>query len=84
MAVTTTFKQECPTCGATVKINDSMAGKKVECTKCKDKFVAEKPEEDEEEEAPRKQEEGLPPLTARKSSKAADDDEMPTILVERG
>src|SRR5580692_6586412 len=52
MAVTTTFKQECPTCGATVKLDDKMIGKKVECTKCKDKFVAERPE-DEDDEAPR-------------------------------
>ena len=55
MAVTTSFKQECPTCGAMVSIKENMAGKKVECTKCKDKFVAEKPGDEEEAKTKKKQ-----------------------------
>lgn len=45
MAAVVTFKQACPSCEAMVTIKESMIGKKVECTQCKDKFVAEKPEE---------------------------------------
>ena len=32
-----------------VSVKESMIGKRVECTKCKDKFIAEKPDEDEVE-----------------------------------
>ncbi len=46
MAVSTTFKQQCPTCDAMVTVKEGMIGKKVECTKCKDKFVAKKPDDD--------------------------------------
>src|SRR5436309_281299 len=49
MAVSTTFKQQCPSCEAMVKINERLIGKKVECTKCKDKFIAERPGDDEED-----------------------------------
>ena len=43
MAATATFKQQCPTCEAMVSVKETMVGKKVECTKCKDKFIAKKP-----------------------------------------
>jgi uncharacterized protein (TIGR03067 family) len=46
MAVSTTFKQQCPSCEAMISIKEAMIGKKVECTKCKDKFVAQKPDDD--------------------------------------
>ena len=49
MAVTTTFKQECPSCETMITIKESMVGKKVECTKCKDKFIAERPDDDDDE-----------------------------------
>src|SRR4029077_18380110 len=52
MAVTSTFKQQCPSCEAMITIKDAMIGKKVECTKCKDKFIAERPEEDDDDEKP--------------------------------
>jgi hypothetical protein len=45
MAVPVTFKQPCPSCEALVTIKETMIGKKVECTKCKDKFIAVRPAE---------------------------------------
>ncbi|HZZ82079.1 MAG TPA: hypothetical protein VFE62_26505, partial [Gemmataceae bacterium] len=43
MAVSTTFKQQCPSCEAMITVKETLIGKKVECTKCKDKFIAKKP-----------------------------------------
>jgi hypothetical protein len=44
MAASTTFKQQCPSCEAMVSIKDSsMVGKKVDCPKCKYRFVVEDP-----------------------------------------
>lgn len=45
MATGTSFKQECPSCKALVPVKDaSMVGKKIECPKCKDKFIVKAPE----------------------------------------
>src|ERR1019366_6642191 len=52
MAASPTFKQQCPSCEAMISIKEGMVGKKVECTKCKDKFIAERPEDEEEDEKP--------------------------------
>jgi Protein of unknown function (DUF1559) len=55
MAIGTSFKQQCPSCEAMVSVKDAgMVGKKVECPKCKDKFIIQPPpkkkaEEDEDE-----------------------------------
>ena len=55
MAVSTNFKQQCPSCEAMISIKESMIGKKVECTKCKDKFIAQRPDDDAlEEKSPSK------------------------------
>src|SRR5437763_2192044 len=44
MAVSSTFKQKCPSCETMVTIKDgSLIGKKVECPKCKDRFIVESP-----------------------------------------
>src|SRR5262245_3332977 len=44
MSVSTTFKQKCPSCQASMTIRDAkLIGKKVECPKCKYKFVVEDP-----------------------------------------
>ncbi len=44
MASSTQFKQQCPSCEAMVPIKDSsLVGKKVECPKCKYRFVVEDP-----------------------------------------
>ena len=45
MAAQTSYKQQCPSCEAMVLIKDSsLVGKKIECPKCKYKFVVEEPE----------------------------------------
>jgi hypothetical protein len=53
MSTSTTFKQECPSCEALVPIRDpKLIGKKIECPKCKFKFVVKAPpdmEPDDEE-----------------------------------
>src|SRR4051794_5965610 len=46
MAAGSAFKQQCPSCEAMITIKADKIGKKVECTKCKDKFIAEPPEEE--------------------------------------
>jgi Protein of unknown function (DUF1559) len=44
MAVSSSFKQQCPSCEALVPIKDgSFIGKKVDCPKCKYRFVVEDP-----------------------------------------
>jgi hypothetical protein len=44
MAATTQFKQQCPSCEAMVPIKDpSLIGKKVDCPKCKYRFLVEEP-----------------------------------------
>src|SRR5437016_4664951 len=50
----TTFKQQCPSCEAMVPIRDpSLVGRKIDCPKCKYRFVVEEPAaEDTEEAAP--------------------------------
>ena len=66
MAITTSFKQECPSCEGLVLIKDpKLVGKKIECPKCKFKFVVKEPPPKEEEEE--KEEEGV---TSRPSKKA--------------
>lgn len=50
MATTTSFKVNCPSCSAAVTIkNASLVGKKVDCPKCKYRFVIEAPADEEEE-----------------------------------
>ena len=44
MAIGVSFKQECPSCEAQVTVRDAaMVGKKIECPKCKDKFIVKSP-----------------------------------------
>ena len=53
MATSTGFKQQCPSCEAMVPIRDTkLVGKKIDCPKCKYRFVVEEPAPEEEEEAP--------------------------------
>src|SRR5579875_823783 len=59
MAIPTSFKQQCPSCEAMVPIRDpKLIGRKIDCPKCKYRFVVEEPaeevEEEVEEEAPAK------------------------------
>jgi Protein of unknown function (DUF1559) len=53
MATTSSFKQQCPSCEAMVPIRDpGLVGKKIDCPKCKYRFLVEEPvpEETEDEE----------------------------------
>src|ERR1700720_4237993 len=55
MAQGTSFKQQCPSCEALVPVRDiAMVGKKIECPKCKDKFIVKSPskKKDADEETP--------------------------------
>jgi hypothetical protein len=57
MAATASFKQQCPSCEAWVPIRDpNLIGKKIDCPKCKYRFVVEDPgtaaEDEEQEETP--------------------------------
>jgi Protein of unknown function (DUF1559) len=50
MATTTSFKQQCPSCEAMVPIRDpALVGRKIDCPKCKYRFVVEKPEDEEDD-----------------------------------
>jgi hypothetical protein len=47
MAANTSFKQQCPSCEENVLIKDAkLVGKKVDCPKCKFRFVVEEPKEE--------------------------------------
>ena len=57
MATTTSFKQQCPSCEASVPIRDAnLVGRKIDCPKCKYRFVVEDPgaSDEAEDEAPKK------------------------------
>ena len=61
MAIGTSFKQQCPSCEALVPVKDaSMVGKKIECPKCKDKFVVKSPSK--KKSADDEDEDGKPPM----------------------
>src|ERR1700730_2737177 len=52
MAIAAAFKQQCPSCEALVPVKDTgMVGKKIDCPKCKYRFVVEAPAEKEPGEA---------------------------------
>src|SRR5947208_9821902 len=55
MATKTSFKQQCPSCEAMVPIRDpSLIGRKIDCPKCKYRFVVEEPADSVDDEAPAK------------------------------
>jgi len=55
MAIGTSFKQQCPSCEAMVPVKDaSLVGKKIECPKCKDKFIVKSPAKTEAKEVEEK------------------------------
>src|SRR5689334_3833085 len=72
MASVTSFKQQCPSCEAMVPIRDpGLIGRKIDCPKCKYRFLVEEPAEqaEAEEEAPKGKKEAV---TAKKpAAKAA-------------
>src|SRR6266508_4862801 len=57
MAMTASFKQQCPSCEAWVPIRDAnLVGRKIDCPKCKYRFVVEDPGADAaaDDDAPKK------------------------------
>jgi len=49
MATLTSFKQQCPSCEAMVPVKDkSLVGRKIDCPKCKYRFVVEKQDDADE------------------------------------
>ncbi len=67
MATASAFKQNCPSCDHPVPIKDpKMVGRKIDCPKCKYRFIVEKPadEVEEVEEAPKKK--GSSGVTSKK------------------
>src|SRR5262245_64124610 len=70
--VPTSFKQMCPSCEAMVPVRDSsLIGKKIDCQKCKYRFVVEDPAEaePEAEEAPAKKKKGSDKVATKPSGK---------------
>src|SRR5216683_6107687 len=69
MATSTSFKQQCPSCEALVPIRDpKLIGRKIDCPKCKYRFVGEEPagEEEEAEEGGKKNGKAQQAVTARR------------------
>jgi flagellar basal body-associated protein FliL len=89
MAIQSSFKQQCPSCEAMVPIRDpKLIGRKIDCPKCKYRFVVEEPVEDveeaEEKPSAKKGKGGSTGITAKKpangkavkpSAKRRDDDD---------
>jgi hypothetical protein len=87
MSTTASFKQQCPSCEAMVPIRDAnLIGRKIDCPKCKYRFVVEEPvaevEDDEEDDGPVKRrdardedDEDAGGKSQRKGRRGADDDE---------
>lgn len=73
MAAKIEFRQQCPSCEAQVPIKDrKLVGRKIDCPKCKYRFVVEDPEAEveEEEEAPAKKGKGTNGVGAKRPGKA--------------
>ena len=50
MAIKSSFKQQCPSCEAMVPIRDpKLIGRKIDCPKCKYRFVVEEPDDEVDE-----------------------------------
>jgi uncharacterized protein (TIGR03067 family) len=73
MATSTSFKQQCPSCEAMVPIRDpGLIGRKIDCPKCKYRFVVERPDvdEDEADEKPAKKGKADKGITDKPAAKA--------------
>lgn len=75
MAASSSFKQQCPSCEAMVPIRDpGLVGKKIDCPKCKYRFIVEEPIADEaaeeQEAAARASKGGKSTAVAEKKNKA--------------
>ena len=79
MAVKSSFKQQCPSCEALVPIRDpNLVGRKIDCPKCKYRFVVEEPADEEPAEAPAKGKKATGVTTKPKAgAKAAKEEAAP-------
>src|SRR5262249_22510397 len=82
MATSAGFRQQCPSCEAMVPVRDtSFVGKKIDCPKCKYRFVVEEPpveDDDLEEAAPargRKSVGGKTVVAAKRGARRRDEDD---------
>jgi uncharacterized protein (TIGR03067 family) len=74
MATGTSFKQVCPSCEAMVPIRDpGLVGRKIDCPKCKYRFVVEEPadEEDSGDDTPAPKKKGDGKITTKPAAKGA-------------
>src|SRR6266542_6408175 len=70
MATKTSFKQQCPSCEAMAPIRDpSLIGRKIDCPKCKYRFVVEEPADSVDDEAPARP--GKKPANVKAGAKGA-------------
>jgi len=81
MAAKTSFKQQCPSCEAMVTIrDDSLVGQKIDCPKCRYRFVVEEPvdeEEDFEQEDTSAKKKGKPTKGKKRGRDDDDDGDRP-------
>ena len=81
MASAAGFKQQCPSCEALVPIRDpDLVGRKIDCPKCKYRFVVEDPADGDEKAGPAKSKKGddkagKKPQKAAKGKRREDDDD---------
>src|SRR5947209_19872275 len=79
MATTTSFKQQCPSCEAMVPVRDpKLIGKKIDCPKCKYRFVVEDPVDEDDgdiEESSSKKASGKRPVNGKGGALRSDADE---------
>lgn len=78
MAAMTSFKQQCPSCEAMVPIRDSnLIGRKIDCPKCKYRFVVEEPApaEDADDEEPKAGKKGGKDAKAKGGRRRDEDDD---------
>jgi hypothetical protein len=90
MATTTNFKQQCPSCEAMVPVRDpKLIGKKIDCPKCKYRFVVEDPmdgdDEDMEESSSKQGGSGKRPVNGKGGALRRDaDDDRPAKKKKEG
>jgi Protein of unknown function (DUF1559) len=78
MAIKSSFKQQCPSCEAMVPIRDpNLVGRKIDCPKCKYRFVVEEPADEEPDEAPAKGKKATAVTTKPKAGAKAKDEAAP-------
>src|SRR5580692_8163810 len=79
MATTASFKQPCPSCDAKILIKDhGMIGRKIDCPRCKYRFLVETPAPVEEEDDAAQDNEPTPAPEAKGKTKKEDQQRVTT------